>query len=127
MLEIDYPNVLRLAAGKAAMMDFIELDGALLKHNVLLPPPRRLEVTPGKHSVTIRFRSGSLTLTSGQFTTELDAKAGARYLFVSEVIGMDYDLSIWDVTRGESPPTLVRKDRTAIRKQDRIEVMTISP
>jgi hypothetical protein len=127
VLEIKLPNVLRLAAGQGAAVDFVELDGEVLKHNILLPPLRRLEVAPGKHRVTLLFRSGSLTLSSGQFTTEVEVKAGGRYWLTADVVGMDYDLSIWDVTSGEEARVLVKKDRTEIRKQDRIQVMTISP
>lgn len=115
----------KLMAGRAAAMHFVEVDGVLVKQNVLTAHTRKLDVAPGLRKMTLGVQSGSLELSTGQFAIELEAKPGAYYVFAADVVGMDYDLSIWDMTAGEDAKSLVKKDRTAIRQKTRIQVTPI--
>ena len=123
ILEAAFPNIGKLLAANGAAIHFVEVDGRLVKQSALTGHTRKLAIPPGARTITLGIKSGAVNLSAGQFTLSLDAKPGGKYQFTAEVVGMDYDVFVWDVTNGDESKSLVKKERTQIRKTDRIQVM----
>ena len=125
VIEAPFPNVLGVLSSKRAAMYFVEIDGVQVKQSSFSGYVRKVYVEPGNRSITVNFKSGSLDLTSGQFTTELNVNRCAHYLLTADVVGIDYDLSIWDITKGSEAKVLIKKERTTIRSGSRLNVVPV--
>jgi hypothetical protein len=99
-------NLLKFAFAGEAHVSIVEIDGLYIS-----PGPfgvRDVHIAPGSRLVTATFQAAEYK--AAQATIQFIAQARKRYRLTATVVGIDFDVFLWDETN-EEERILVRKWR----------------
>jgi hypothetical protein len=82
-----------------ASVSFVEVDGRQVQRSFLGGYPMEVFVVPGAHSFTLGLHGDSYV--EGQGTVGLRVLPSHTYKFTARRVGLDFDVSMWDVTNGD--------------------------
>lgn len=102
-----YANPIKFAFAGESNVTLVEVDGLYVPPGPFIV--KDVYIQPGHRLITATLEGANYK--AAQTTVGVDAEAQKRYRLTSTVVGIDFDVFLWDETDGAKDRVLIRKWR----------------